>query len=58
MGLSLMRVKKGRKEKESKRSERRLKARQTLGTFGNWLFLLLIDASVPQQKDHKEGLRQ
>ena len=31
---------KGRKEKESKRSEKRTKARQTLEKFGKWLFLL------------------
>ena len=40
--LYVMRVKKGRNEKESKRSERRTKARQTLEKFGKWLFLLLI----------------
>ena len=34
----VMRMKEGRKENESKRSERRPKARQTLGKFGKWLF--------------------
>ena len=38
----MLRVKKGRKEKESKRSERRSKARQTLVKFRKWLFLLLL----------------
>ena len=33
----MMRLKKGNKEKESKISERRSKARQTLGKFGQWL---------------------
>ena len=32
---------KAKKKKESKRSERQPKARQTLGIFGKWLFLLL-----------------
>ena len=36
-----IRIKKGKKKKESKRSERQPKARQTLGIFGKWLFLLL-----------------
>ena len=36
MSLSMMRMK-----KESKRSERRTKARQTLEKLGKWLFLLL-----------------
>ena len=42
ISLHLMRMKKGRKEKENKRSERLSKARQTLWKFGKWLFLLLI----------------
>ena len=37
-----MGVKKGRKEKESKISERRTKARQTLRKSGKWLFFILI----------------
>ena len=35
-------MKKGRKEKERKRSERRPKARQNFEKFGKWLFILLI----------------
>ena len=42
ISLSMMIMKRGKKEKERKRSERRPKARQTLETLGKWLFLLLI----------------
>ena len=51
-------------EKESRRSVRRPQARQTLGTFGKWLFLLLISGAelaerqCCQQMDHKEKRRQ
>ena len=38
----MIRKEKGRKEKESNRSEGRPKARQTLGEFGKWLFHLSI----------------
>ena len=41
--LSLMGVKEGKWEEESKLgNKRRPKAMQTLGKFGKWLFLLLI----------------
>ena len=47
-------------EKESIISERRPKARQTLGKSGKWLFLLLMMEQnwlsvSAQQKDHKEA---
>ena len=38
----MIRMKRGRAEKESTRSERRPTARQTLGNFGKWLFIVLI----------------
>ena len=40
VSLYMLRMKKGRKEKESKRREKRTKARQTLGKFGKWRSVL------------------